>query len=487
MSAPDYVISKTSFLKFEQCAKAFYLYKNFPYLRDKLSINKQLTFRRGHEVGYFAQTLFPGGIDVSKETKNVKEAIQKTSDLINEKFPVIYEAAFTYNGVLIMTDILCLVDGRYAAYEVKSSLRVSETYLKDAYLQYYVMKNSLSSFDDLFLVTLDGNYVLEDKVDVKKLFRKRSVKEKAEENLAYFEHQLIQAYEVLEKQSIPNIAIGPQCFRPYTCDFFGTCWKDQTSADSVFNLPFIDKLKLFEWHNAGIKNISQVKDDMIGKPAFRIMKNAIEKNEVYIDTEAIQQFLWQLNYPITTMDMEVWNAAIPQLPGTRPFEQVPFLVCFYNGKKHDHFFFDHKTDEREKLAELLILQSEDYPTVLVYDKTLEVNMINQLIALFPRLDKELTQLKAKMKDIFEIFLNLNYYHPAFKNNLSLKAISSVVLEEVNYSGISSGLEAMNMYEQFRQEENQIEKELLKQNLVDYCNVDCLATYALVGFLKNQVK
>src|SRR4051812_36302434 len=141
MSSPGYSISKTSFLKFEQCQKAFFLYKNHPYLRDKLSVDKQLTFKRGHDVGFFAQQLFPGGIDVSKETKSSTAGYELTLTLIENKTPVIYEATFLYKGVLIMVDILTLVDGVYTAYEVKSSMKVSETYLKDAYLQYYVLKN----------------------------------------------------------------------------------------------------------------------------------------------------------------------------------------------------------------------------------------------------------------------------------------------------------------------------------------------------------
>ena len=63
MSDNSYSISKTSFLKFEQCHKAFFLYKNHPYLRDKVSIDKQLTFKRGHDVGFFAWQLFAGGVD----------------------------------------------------------------------------------------------------------------------------------------------------------------------------------------------------------------------------------------------------------------------------------------------------------------------------------------------------------------------------------------------------------------------------------------
>jgi len=107
MSDKIYSISKTSFLKFEQCQKAFFLYKNFPYLKDKVSIDKQLTFKRGHDVGYLAQQLFPGGIDVSTLIKSSSEGIAVTKDLIEKKTAVIYEATFVHQGVLIMVDILC--------------------------------------------------------------------------------------------------------------------------------------------------------------------------------------------------------------------------------------------------------------------------------------------------------------------------------------------------------------------------------------------
>src|SRR5687767_12860189 len=73
-----YSISKTSFLKFEQCPKAFFFYKNLPYLRDKPTVDKLLTFKRGHDVGYFGQQLFPGGTDVSKITDSADTALKKT-------------------------------------------------------------------------------------------------------------------------------------------------------------------------------------------------------------------------------------------------------------------------------------------------------------------------------------------------------------------------------------------------------------------------
>jgi hypothetical protein len=82
MGAPVHSLSKSSFLKFEQCEKAFFLHKNFPYLRDKVGTDKQLTFKRGHDVGFFAHQLFPGGVDVSSLAKNAQEALQLTGQLI---------------------------------------------------------------------------------------------------------------------------------------------------------------------------------------------------------------------------------------------------------------------------------------------------------------------------------------------------------------------------------------------------------------------
>gem|GEM_PF-232454 len=486
MSIPGYSISKTSFLKFEQCQKAFFLYKNHPYLRDKFSIDKQLTFKRGHDVGYFAQQLFSGGIDVSKEVKGSAAGAELTKALIENKTEVIYEATFIYNGVLIMADILTLSEGKYTAYEVKSSMKISETYLKDAYLQYYVLKNSLENFDDLFLVTINPDYIRDEEIDSKKLFRKRSVKIKAEENFAYFEHQLNSAHSILEQNVIPNIAIGKQCFRPYQCDYFGSCWKDTVTEDSIFNLPYIDKNKLFEWYNNGIKTIADVTDELIEKPAALKIKKSFVNNEPIVDKEKIIEFLMKIQGTVIAMDMEIWSAAIPQLTGTKPFEQVPFLVSFYNGTETSHFFTGHTADDRRAFAEHLIKLSSAYNTILVYDKTMEVMTINSLVHKYPDLSEALNALKSKLVDVFEIFLELAYYNPSFKSNFSLKVVSAILLQDVSYSKITSGLEAMNYFEQYRLADNEIEKEVFKSELIEYCNTDTVATFKLAEFMRKLV-
>ncbi len=488
MAGSGYSISKTSFLKFEQCPKAFFFYKNLPYLRDRPTVDKLLTFKRGHDVGYFAQQLFPGGTDVSKITDSADSALQKTLELIEQKEKVIYEATLVYNGVLIMVDILCLDgDGRYTGYEVKSSLRVSEVFLKDAFLQYYVLKNSLAQFNDLFLVTLNPDYRLDGEIDPRKLFRKRSARAKAEENFQYLEFQINGANKLLEVNTIPNIPIGRQCFKPYQCDYFSVCWKDTISDKSVFNLPLADKGQLFEWHDSGLKNIDQIPDEMIRKDTLVKIKNSIVFNQPVVEKNKITAFLDRIQYPAAAMDMEVWGPALPQLQGTGPFEQIPFLVSFYDQKDFTYFFAGEGGDERQEFARQLIQLSKNFKTILVYDKNLEMNIISALGGKYPELWSDLMDLKNKLVDVFDIFLNVDYYHPSFRNNFSLKVVSDVLLDNIKYSGIGSGLEAMNYYEQYRLNDNPIEKETIKDMLIDYCHTDTLATFGLVEFLGKVIR
>lgn len=487
MSDKGYLISKTSFLKFEQCHKAFFLYKNHPYLRDKLSIDKKITFKRGHDVGYFAQQIFPNGIDVSLQKKNAMAALELTSQLIQNKTQIIYEATFLFDGVLIMVDILCLKDNKYTCYEVKSSIKVSEVYIKDACLQYYVLKNSLPDFEDLFLVTLNPNYVLEDKIEPKKLFKKRSIKLKAEANFLYFTTQIKAAKNILEQNSIPNISIGKQCFKPYACDFMGICWKDTINEKSIFNLPQIDKTKLFEWFNQGFKSLDQVPEQFIESKQLLKVKHSLITDEPIVEFDKIKQFLLKIKQPAAAMDMEVWSPAIPEIKGTRPFQQIPFLVCFYNHNVNTNFFVNHKKDERKLFAKKLIELSTEYATVFVYDKSMEVAVIDNLIERYSEFEIRLTELKNKLIDVFDVFLSLDYYHPEFKTNFTLKKVASVLLKDISYSNIKSGLEAMQCYQAFRNSQSKKEKNKLKKELIIYCDTDCLSTYNLVYFLERLIK
>lgn len=68
-----HILSKSTFIKGEQCHKALYMYKKHPYLRDKLSVEQRAKFKRGIDVGILARTYFPNGINMTPSTRIGKE------------------------------------------------------------------------------------------------------------------------------------------------------------------------------------------------------------------------------------------------------------------------------------------------------------------------------------------------------------------------------------------------------------------------------
>lgn len=477
-------LSKSSFLKYDQCEKAFYLYKHQPFLRDKIDIDKNLTFNRGHAIGSFAKELFPNGLDVSEKTKNLAEGLALTAQLIEEK-RTIYEATFVFDGVLVMVDILDFSDDEWKAYEVKSSLKVSPVYLMDACLQYYVVKNVLPQLKDFFLVTLNGEYIRQGNIDPKSIFKKRSITKDAEKNFTYFSEKIQAAKDCADQNSVPPKPIGTQCFRPYTCDFYGHCWKNVNETDSVFQLPQISKEKLFEWYHSGKRKISDLTNSDLESEVLKKVKRSFISNKEFFDQKVLNELLERIIEPVTSLDMEIWAPAIPQLSGTRPFQQIPFLFCLHNNNSSVHFITDHSPDGRRTFAENLITATSQYNSILIYDKAMEEQSIAYLAQLFPDLEPALSLLSKKMVDISIIFKNLHYYHPAFQNNFSLKSIAKVLAPDVNFDGIKSGLEAMSYFEKLRATENPIERELISNDIITYCYNDVISVNGIYQSLKKR--
>ena len=136
-------ISKSMYVRGLQCLKSLYLYKYNPELRE-VDKSTQAVFDTGHKVGILAQQLFPGGVDCGFEiTNDAQKSLKLTSEAIQAGKRVIYEAAFQYNGMFAIADIMVKVRDKWNVYEVKSSTKIQDYQLNDVSLQYYVINLSL--------------------------------------------------------------------------------------------------------------------------------------------------------------------------------------------------------------------------------------------------------------------------------------------------------------------------------------------------------
>ncbi len=488
MSSP---ISKSAFIKAEQCLKHFYLYKNHPYLRDALSKDKQFIFKRGTDVGIFAQHLFPGGIDVTAGEKRDQQAFaQKTKDLIAQGIRTIYEATFIYDNLLVMVDILHKQDNQWIAYEVKSSLKITDTYVKDACFQYYVIKNCLPGLIDFNLLTLNPKYTLQGELEIGGLFKTTSILKDAIKNTEYFAHKTQLAKLTLEQGKIPDIKIGTHCFQPYECDFLGTCWKNTNDPASVLTLGKLTKQAMFELYDTNIKRIDQIDISTITQKEIRVqVKAAIEQKE-QIYAEEVKTFLSNIKLPVCSLDVEVWMPAIPYYQGTKPFQQIPFLFSMIHEDnsilKHYSYFKPIEEDLRKEFLEHILSATKEFNSILMFDKSLEETVLNQLAELFPEYRNDIAKLKSKIIDLAEPIRKGNYYHPGMNGNFTLKSLAPVVSEASGFNelDIQSGISAMYIYESLLVQ-NTIETETTKQQLIDYCEMDALVTYRLMNFFMNK--
>ena len=236
-----HILSKSTYIKGEQCEKALYLFKNRPFLRDKLSMEQRAKFKRGTDVGILAQQYFPGGINMTPSSPSQfgKKVTETSQNLANPAVNVMYEAVFQYDDTLIMLDIIVRDGDKWRAIEVKSSLSISATYMKDAALQYYVLKGCNVPLSDIQLMYINADYVKNGNLDLSQLFVFQSVKEYAEQYQDVISKNIAHFKDIIKQPHSPKIPIGNQCDTPYRCEFHGHCWKDvPTEADKPYSIDY---------------------------------------------------------------------------------------------------------------------------------------------------------------------------------------------------------------------------------------------------------
>jgi hypothetical protein len=330
-------LSKSTFIRGLQCHKSLYLHKKRYFLRDRLSPEQLARFKRGTNVGVLARSLFPGGIDVSPPTHfQYARSIEQTQQLIDQKFPVIYEAAFKYDGVLVALDILEYRDGKWYAYEVKSSLAVSDTYLYDAALQYYVIQGSGLELADISIVYMNRDFVLRGHPDLTQLFNSKSVLNEVRALQVWIRIEVSAQFKVLELQKSPDIKIGPHCNQPYPCDFQGHCWK-HIPKNSVFRLNWLSKDQQFELYIKRILMPENIPDDYFSEQDQHIKLTAHKAQVSHMDVPFIRNYLRDINIPVCFIKIWYHRPAIPAFHETHPYEPLPFFIgiAFHSGDENE--------------------------------------------------------------------------------------------------------------------------------------------------------
>lgn len=393
------ILSKSTFIKGEQCHKALFLYKKRYFLRDKMPPERVAVFTRGTNVGLLAQQFFPNGIDCkSGGPRQYSKAVEKTINAINHGHNVLYEAAFIAHSTLIYLDILVKKDNEWHAFEVKSSIKISETYLMDASLQNYIIRESGLNIKSFNIIYINENYELTKEIDLTQLFIVEDVTQIVNDRYNLIRKKINEKLEILKEEHSPKIDIGVHCRQPYDCDFIGYCWKN-IPKKNLFNIPslnFDDKFNLignsFDLNSINFESFEKITIDQIKAQLNEKLIVDFEKYNEYITSEERYCLIKILSY----------KPAIPLFDKTKPYENILF------GYHIKTFTSDHK-----KLKESIYLtENQENPSNEIYNKILlECNEISKIYSFSEYDNLKSTFESLKIINLREIFSKGIIAHP----------------------------------------------------------------------------
>ena len=444
-----HILSKSTYIKGLQCEKALYMQKKHPYLRDKLSIEQRAKFQRGTDVGVLAHEVFPDGIDMSPNSPSQfpKKAQETWENLSNPEVKVMYEAVFQYNDTLIMLDMLVRNGDQWLAIEVKSSMRLSDTYYNDAALQYYVLHGCGVPLSDFRLMYLNGDYVKDGPIDVKQLFKTESVMNYVIDRESFVAQNVERLKAVVALPHSPIVNIGTQCHNPYPCDFQGHCWKLVPKNSYLFTTAMDDEALFqcyFNGMNSNAKMLQQIDPD--SEEAHQI--EALETNSYYIDYKTLYSLAPKPKpKSVAYLNLLLHRPAVPELDGTRPYEEM--ILAFALQGEHGNtaaidprlrtsqrwddmaaegcFVWDCFNDHSrwKEAIPLLIEKLSHYELIVCFTPQ---NLSTTLLR------HEIIQNQAvgyKVFNLYEVLQEAHFYHAAIKRGLTLQRLETALFSSNN--------------------------------------------------------
>jgi len=475
------LLSKSQYIRGLQCHKSLWLYNHKRELRDEADSQTESLFNTGYSVGDYAKRLFPGGVEIAFTPDDFNGMVRETADLINRGVATIYEAAFKKGGIFAMADILHKSGKHWNLYEVKASTKTKDYHLDDAAIQYYAFGKAIT-INKVFIIHVNNQYERQGELDVRALFTIDDITDDVLERQADIKTAL-KGFDTMLKSDMPDIDIGPHCSDPYTCDFTGYCWQ-HIPKPSIFNLYRMRGDKKFELYGEGILNYDDIPDDYPLTEIQRLQIETATRNTVSINQEVIQTFLGALKYPISFLDFETFQNAIPRFDHQRPYMQMTFQyslqVMTKNGQlSHAEYLGDENCDPRRELAEKMLGDLPTAGSIMAYNQSFEISRIRDLAELFPDLRKKLLKLTGRFVDLIIPFRRLGYYHPDFNGSFSIKSVLPVLFPddaELDYKKleIQNGEMAMDTFANLHRLKDPDNRDRIRRDLLAYCHLDTLA-------------
>lgn len=419
-----HLLSKSTFIRGQQCQKSLYLHNKRPFLRDKLSAAQLAKFKRGTDVGVLARSLFPGGIDMTPRSPSLyQQQRQATLEALqNTAVKTIYEAVFQYDDTLIMLDILQRDETGWKAYEVKSSRSISTTYLADAALQYYVLNGNNLIINDFYLIHVNPDYILADELVLDDLFSFYPVLAEVQKQLPAIAAAIATSKQTLQLSNSPDIKVGAHCHLPYPCDFIGHCWKN--TPLKIRSLRTISQQDAFkQWNN--LPGTNKLVFDAATKSQQLELK-AFEEESLQYCKEGLKIFKQRLKSSSRNASMFLLShqPAVPIIKGSGPYQVLPLAICLFDPAQHSftEIVFQQDIAGMKHFMECMEQFFQTYQILQTHDAGELKKAMDSSVLLSGNSSFECQ--KTEIEGIIQLIEEVPFFHPGFGSEWKLDELYS---------------------------------------------------------------
>jgi len=300
-----------------QCPKRLWLQVHKPDLIPS-DLGESLPIINGNEVGELARRLFPGSLVEYKS--GLAAALETTQSLIaDSNVKVIHEATFCHDGILVRVDILERNSDGWILTEVKGSTSVKSHYLHDAAIQVWVLVGSGLNIKSVRLMHLNNQFVYMGDGKYDGLLVSQNIDAEVKGILGSIQEQKDELVAALNGDE-PDIGMGPQCDKPYVCEFCSYCMPENIPEYPVTILPNLREPKKSDL-TSRYSDVREIPESELTNAnhlrVLRVTKNGEEEVDI-AEASALSELPWPRYY----LDFETVALAVPRWEGTKPYMQV---------------------------------------------------------------------------------------------------------------------------------------------------------------------
>jgi hypothetical protein len=481
------LLSKSKYISGLQCLKYLWLQVNDPAAVPQPDTRTQHLFDQGHLVQQYAEKLFPGGIRVPEST--FKKGIDATQRLLKEG-KTFFEAGILSDRVYSRVDVLRPAGGgKWDILEVKSSTRVKDENIEDVSFQKYCCEKSGLAINRCYLVHVNNKYTRQGEIDPQGLLVTEDVSDQVAEAMTGIDGRVAAMLEIMSAKEPPTGKVGLHCKEPYDCPV-AACW-NSLPENNVLHL-YRGGSKSFDLLEQGVCFLKDIPDSVRLSEAQKIQKWCDVNDRAHFDRTSVGSFINSLKYPLHYLDFETFNAAVPLLDGTRPYQQVPFQFSLHVVDKpgamawHFGHLADSPSDPRPVFFAELRKAIGNKGSILVYNQKFEEDIIRVLGQAYPEQQDWVDLACSRMVDLLAPFRSFAYYHPAQNGSASIKAVMPALTGR-GYDGldIAVGDEASLAYlDMTYGNMPAAEKARTRKDLEVYCGRDTEGMIWIVDRLKE---